>query len=751
MFELLFRYPLSAYAKGEWVFLARWPLWLLAAAILACAALLAWFWWRRQADAVSAVRGWRSAILWSLQAALVAALLLLLWQPALTLTSLKPQQNIVAVVVDDSRSMAIVENGKSRTETARAALEGGTLDALKAKFQTRIYRMSDVLDRVDDLKGLTMAGKSTHIGASLQQLAKESAGLPLGAVVLLSDGAENTGGLEVGALAELRSRRVPIHTIGIGKERPSLDVEIADVIAPSRALADSRISTQINLSSFGAVGRKVRLTVKDGGKALASKEVEIQGDARVQTENLTFNAGTAGARSFTISAEPLQGEENVLNNSVLRLVNVSGARPRVLYVEGEPRWEFKFIRRAVEDDKSIQLVTLLRTTQNKNYIQGVETTGDKELEQGFPATVDELFSYQAVVIGSVELNYFTTAQQELLKQFVDRRGGGLIMLAGRSALSEGGWPRSALAEMLPAALPDRKGTFHRDMLQVELTPAGVESPLCRLDEDSAKNAANWKKLPALMAWQELGPPKPGASVLAEIAGKRSPFVVVQNYGRGRTAIVAGDTWRWQMQQPVEDMTHEVFWRQMLRWAVSETPGRVISSTPRQVLVDDSRLKLSVDVRDRTFLPAADAKVEVRILGPSASGGIVELQADPVTPGQYAGEWTAEKPGQYVAEAVAKRGEEEAGRDVFTFERQDGIAENFHTQQNRELLEKLASTTGGKYWKADDLSKLPGEVSLSEAGITVRETKDLWNLPIVFLLLCLIKGSEWLLRRKWGVV
>ena len=750
MFELLFRYPLSAYAKGEWVFLARWPLWLLALAILAGAAALGWLWWRRQSDAVSAVKGWRSAILWSLQAALVAALLLLLWQPALTLTSLKPQQNIVAVVVDDSRSMAMVENGKSRTETARAALESGTLDALKSKFQTRIYRMSDVLDRVDDLKGLTMAGKSTHIGTSLQQLAKESAGLPLGAIVLVSDGAENAGGLESASLAELRSRRIPIHTIGIGKERPTLDVEIADVIVPSRALSESRISTQVNLTSFGAAGRKVRLTVKDGGKVLASKEVEIQGDARVQSETLTFSAGAAGARSFTISADPLQGEENTLNNSVLRLVNVSGARPRVLYIEGEPRWEFKFIRRAVEDDKSLQLVTMLRTTQNKNYIQGVEN-GNKDLEQGFPATVDELFGYQAIVIGSVELNYFTAAQQELLKQFVDRRGGGLIMLAGRTALSEGGWPRSALAEMLPVSLPDRKGTFHRDMLQVELTPAGVDSPLCRLEEDPAKNAAHWKKLPALAAWQELGPPKPGASVLAEVAGKRSPFVVVQNYGRGRTAVVAGDTWRWQMQQPLDDMTHEVFWRQMLRWAVSESPGRVISSTPRQVLVDDARLKLNVDVRDRTFLPAGDAKVEVRILGPAASGGLVELQPDPVTPGQYVGEWIADKPGQYVAEAVAKRGEEEVGRDVFTFERQDGIAENFHTQQNRELLEKLATATGGKYWKADDLGKLPAEVSLSEAGITVRETKDLWNLPIVFLVLCLLKSAEWLLRRKWGVV
>ena len=751
MFEFFFRYPLSAYAKGEWVLLARWPVWVLALAVLAAAGGLGWLWWSRQSATAGAVRGWRSAVLWSLQAGLVAALLLLLWQPALTLTTLKPQQNIVAVVVDDSRSMAISEDGRRRGETARAALDGGLLAALRQRFQTRLYRAGDGLERVDNFQSLTMAGKATHIGESLRQLARESAGLPLGAVVLVSDGAENGGGLDAAALADLRSRRIPVYTVGVGRERPSLDVEIAGVAAPSRALAEARVQAQVNLVSFGAAGRKVRLTAKDGGRVVASKEVEVQGDGRVQSETLSFNAGPAGARGFTFATDPLQGEVNTLNNSVLRLVDVSASRPKVLYIEGEPRWEFKFIRRAVEDDPSLQLVTLLRTTQNKNYIQGADSASGG-LEQGFPATVDELFGYQAVVIGSVELNYFTAAQQELLKQFVDRRGGGLILLAGRSAMSEGGWARSELAGMLPVALPDRKATFHREMVTVELTAAGAESPLCRLeDEDAGKNAARWKRLPALMAWQEVGTPKPGASVLAEVAGRRAPFLVVQNYGRGRTAVVAGDTWRWQMQQPLADMTHEVFWRQLLRWAVSETPGRVVSSTPRQVLVDESKLKLNVDVRDRNYLPAADAKVEVRILGPEASGGVVELQPDPVTPGQYTGEWTVDKPGQYVAEAVARRGEEEVGRDVFTFQRQDGVAENFHTRQNRDLLEKLASLTGGRYWKPDDVGKLPDEVSLSEAGITVRETKELWNLPAVFLALCGLKAAEWLLRRRWGVV
>ncbi|MCZ2146418.1 MAG: hypothetical protein LC126_01420, partial [Bryobacterales bacterium] len=157
------------------------------------------------------------------------------------------------------------------------------------------------------------------------------------------------------------------------------------------------------------------------------------------------------------------------------------------------------------------------------------------------------------------------------------------------------------------------------------------------------------------------------------------------------------------------------------------------------------------VRDRNYLPMTDAKVTANIIGPQGVAEQVELRPDPLTPGTFVAEWRAEKAGAYLAEVLAKRGEEEAGRDVINFRREDGVAENFGAEQNKELLEKLATETGGKYYKVDDLAKLPEEISYSEAGITVRETKDLWNMPAVFLALLLLKAGEWLLRRRWGVV
>jgi hypothetical protein len=184
---------------------------------------------------------------------------------------------------------------------------------------------------------------------------------------------------------------------------------------------------------------------------------------------------------------------------------------------------------------------------------------------------------------------------------------------------------------------------------------------------------------------------------------------------------------------------------------------VAASIPAQVLLDNGAVTFTADVRDQEYNPAPDAKVEAHILGPSGVSALVEMTPVPDSPGQFQAAWSASKPGAYLTEITAQRADstsgkvKELGRDVLTFQRMDGVAENFHTEQNRELLEHLAAQTGGQYWKPADLGKLAGAVPFSEAGVTTRETKDLWDLPLVFLVLLLLRFSEWWLRRKWGIV
>jgi len=743
------------------VLLSTWPKWLLPVLILGFSVGLAMLVRRRLRDASPKLQTWRAWAVWGMQSACVALILLLLWQPAMTVSALSSQENIVAVVVDDSRSMAVADSdGKTREAAAIAALQDGILSGLQKPFQVRLYLLGNGVTQLDRLDKLLPVETATHIGDGLKQLAAETADLPIGAIVLLSDGGENTAGMNgsgigVDALQSLRDRHLPVHTVGFGKVNRAHDVELEDVSVASSAILNARLTATLSFKQDGFAGQKATLTVRDGDKRLAAREVTLAPNGVLQTEQLFFSAGTVGAKSLRFEIEPLAGEENPNNNAVTQPLLVTDTKRRILYIEGEPRWEFKFIRRAEEDDPTVQFVTMLRTSENKVYRQGI--SDPSELADGFPVRPENLFDYAGIIIGSVDADYFNPLQQELLREYVDRRGGGVLFLGGRSSLSDGGWGASSMNDLLPTFLPPGRNNFHRNSATVELTAAGVDSPITRLLDDPAKNADRWKKLTYLADYEDAGSPKPGASVLAQMnAGhRRLPLLITQNYGHGRTAIMAtGGTWRWQMSEALGDPSHDLFWQQLLRWLVADSPGPVTAYIPQRVLLDAGHVQLSAVVRDRQFQPASDAHVTANIVGPAGANALIDLTPSRDTPGLYQAEWTAGTPGAYLAEVTAASAgaqPQELGSDVLTFQREDGIAENFHLEQNRTLLEQLSSQTGGRYWEPSDLKNLPRDIAYSEAGISVRTTNELWNMPVVFVFLLGLPIAEWLLRRKWGVV
>jgi uncharacterized membrane protein len=759
MFPLLFKYPIPVFTRGHLVFLSSWPVWLLPVlgvlAMIGLAVLVR----MRLRDAAPNMRGWRAWALWAMQSAMILLLLLVLWQPAMSVAELSSQQNIIAVVVDDSKSMATPDvNGKTREAAALAALDtGGVLKGLNQRFRTRLYTLDGLLKERQSMTGVAPTSSATHIGDGLKQLATETSDLPVGAVVLLTDGSENgagMGGSGIGleAMQALRNRRLPVHTVALGSDDVAHDVELEDVSVAPTAVSNARIAATITFRQHGYTNTKATLAVRDGDKTLAAHEVTLGANGAIQSEPLFFYAGAAGAKTLKFSVEPLAGESNLTNNMLTQPLLVSDAKRRILYVEGEPRWQFRFLRRAEEDDPSVQIVSMLRTSENKIYRQGV--TSPDELADGFPTRAEDLFGYSGIIIGSVAADYFTAPQQELIREYVDRRGGGVLFLGGRSSLSDGGWAASSLSELLPTFLPASHATFHRNPATVSLTTQGVDSPITRLLEDPGKNADRWRKLAYLADYEDPGSPKPGATVLATMNGdhKTMPMLITQNYGNGRTAIVAtGGTWRWQMSEALGDPSHNLFWQQLIRWLIGDTPGAVSVATSARTLSDQGHIRITANVHDKQFQPAHDAHVSAHIVGPKDANAVLDMMPSQETPGLYTADYTAPNAGSYLTEVTASLGTQELGRDVVTFQREDGVAENFHMEANPKLLEQLSKETGGQAWNASNIATLPRDISYSEAGISVRSTKELWNMPIIFLLLLGLPLIEWLLRRKWGVV
>ena len=205
--------------------------------------------------------GLRPIAIWLLESGLVALILFLLWHPALSIATLRPQQNVVAVLVDDSRSMSINDASGTREAAAKALLDGGLLKGLGEKFQVRLYKFGKEPERIQKTDQLTAAAPASRIGDTLERVLAESSSLPLGAIVLLSDGADNSGGIDLATIAAIRRQRIPVHTIGFGREHPDKDVEITDAVVPARALprfeADRRRS---RCRATGSRGSKAKLT-----------------------------------------------------------------------------------------------------------------------------------------------------------------------------------------------------------------------------------------------------------------------------------------------------------------------------------------------------------------------------------------------------------------------------------------------------------------------------------------------------------
>ena len=745
MFELLFKYSRATFDRAELVFASGWPLWLLLASVVAAAAAVAFSLYRRNQGLGLA----RTAVLGVLQTALLALLLVLAWRPALVTQTLRPQENSVAVLLDTSSSMLYGDNDRSRLQEAIEGISARALPQLQSSFDVNLYSFAGDTLELPSLEQVPAPGPVTYIGDALLSVLRGAQSGALAAVVLVTDGADNSNDFDAARIAEIAGFGVPVHTVGVGAESIRKDLELEDVQIAPVGLAGSTVSAQVSIRHDGAA--LAQLKVYDGDAILATQAIQLPSNNGVTTRWIDVAVGETGIRDLKFTLDALPGETNVVNNTRLRPMEVPEQRRHILYIEGEPRWEYKFMRRALEEGSAVRVASLLKTTPNKFYRQGVESAD--ELTAGFPTDELTLFNYDALIIGSFEAAALSAAQQDMIREFVSRRGGSLLMLGGRRGLTDGGWGATSVAEVLPAKLPELDGpSFVRNPAKAQLTAVGRTSAITRLAADDEDNAARWAELPELADFQHVGELKPGAQTLleAQIDGRTEPLLIQQRFGLGNAYILAtGGTWRWQMQLPHEDQRHETFWRQLLQALATSAPQTVTLSSPQVFYGDQSVVALRAEVRDKLFNPAADAVVSLEVsdgLGPATTVDMTPVAGER---GVYEAHYDTPHAGIFRFTASAKVGEQELGQARLAVRREDGVVEHYHVQQNRALLERIAAATGGSYFGVGDVGRLPEAVSFSEAGSVERQVLDLWNMPIVFLVLLLLKGGEWLLRLVWG--
>ena len=759
-FRLLFNYRPVIFQQGEFQLVPSTGSYIAAALAVGLVALALFS--SRHGRGGARLQPRDRAVLVMLRAAAVALVVFCLFRPVLVVKAAVPQQNFLGILIDDSRSMQIADApGGARGAFARnqfTAAEEPLMKALAERFVVRTFRFSSSAARLASPDELTFSGSQTRLGAALQGARQELAGLPLAGLVLVSDGADTTDAALSEALLGLKAASVPVFTVGVGRERLARDVQIDRVSTPRTALKGTSLVTDAVITQTGYAGETVMLDVEDGGRIVGSQEVKLPADGEPAAVRVRFTVNDAGPRVLRFRIVPRNGEIVTQNNAPEALIDVRDRREKILYFEGEPRWEMKFIRRALADDPNVQLVVLQRTADNKYWRGDIDTP--EELVAGFPKTREELFSYRGLILGSVEAGAFTGDQLRMIAEFVERRGGGLLALGGRRAFGEGAYAETPVADALPVVIdrPSRSdGDPPSSKMKVRPTRAGEAHAVTQIAATEAASLARWNDMPSLIGVNDIRGLKPGATVLLTGADERRKNQVVlahQRYGRGKSlAFPVLDSWQWQMHASiaVEDMTHENFWRQLLRWLVDGVPDTVEVHTAADRVEAGEQVTVTAEVVDRTFLEINDARVIAHVTGPAGVSLDVPLQWTGERNGQYRGTFVAPAEGMYSARAEAVRGTSTLGRGTLHLRAAPGDAEYFDPTMHAARLQRIAEETGGRFYTTDSLAGLPEDLRYTGRGVTTVEERDLWHLPIVLVALLGLMCAEWAYRRKLGLV
>jgi len=756
IFSFFFKYPAFVFEQGDFTFAASRAMAMAIGlgVLIAIGALVTY----RGIEGEQTVRD--RIVLTTLRVAVVALLAFCLFRPSLVLKAAVPQQNFLGVLLDDSRSMTIADrDGQTRTQFVQDQFgqpSSPLLDALSKKFVLRYFRFSNSVDRLNAPGDLKYGGSATRLGPALERARDELAGLPLAGLVMVTDGADTSDATLDESLASLKARSVPVFTVGVGQDHFARDIQVSRVETPQSTLKGTSLAVDVVISHTGFAGAKIPLHVEDEGRIVSSQEVTLPSSGESTTVRVTFTANDAGARLFRFTV-PVQTDEQVTqNNSRDALVEVSDRREKVLYLEGEPRFEAKFIRRAVEDDKNLQVVILQRTAEDK-YLR-LDVGSPDELVGGFPKTREELFAYRAVILGSVEAASFSPDQLRMLADFVSKRGGGLLMLGGRRAFAEGGWAGTPVAEVLPVELdaPARGAAQYFSLLSVKPTRAGSTFPVTQLPAVEKSSSNRWDDLPAVSAVNAVRIVKPGATVLLTGSDDQKQEQVVlayQRYGRGKAlALPIQDSWLWKMDATiaVTDTTHATFWRRLVRWLVDGVPDPVSITTASERVEPGEPIKLNAEVVDPAFVEVNDAKVVAHVTTPSGKTLEVPMEWSVAKDGEYRGTFVPDEAGLYEVKATATRTQGDLGTSVIHTRASAGDAEYFDAAMRSSLLERVAEDTGGRFFTTATAAGLPEAITFSGRGVTVVEERDLWDMPILLLLMLACIGAEWGYRRTRGL-
>ena len=702
----------------------------------------------------------------------------------------KQGANFIALLADNSQGMAIRDAGSatSRAEDLAKALApqpGDWQEALGENFQIRRYAFDTRLRTTGDFASLDFKGRASSLIGSTRNLGQRFSGRPLAGILLFSDG--NATDLE--SLSDGLGPLPPIYTVVMGKSSAIKDISITLVQVTASTFEDAPVTIRCALAAtgFAADQIEVRLLDPDGTlletqRPLPGQAMHVEFEVKPEALGVSFYTVEVGQAELP---EGQAGEEEATLANNRRIVAVERRKEpyRILYVAGRPNWEYKFLKRALDDDPQVDLVGLIRIAKrepkfvflgregessnplfkgfrgddeeeeryDKPIFKRLNVRDEDELKDGFPKSAAELFGYHALILDDLESAFFMPHQLEMIRRYVSERGAGFMMLGGQESFTQGKYENTPIAELLPVYLQRRGPVTPVDNLEFGLTREGWLSEWIRIRKTEADEQDRLEDMPKFRVLNQIDRIKPGASVMASMLdenNRKLPALVVQRYGHGKSAaLLVGDMWRWQMAGDGKREDLPRAWRQMIRWLVADVPNRVQLTTETD---SGAGRKLIVRARDEEFKPLGFANVELSVSPAGDASKAIDLSVEPAgsETGAFESFYIPREEGGYVARAKVRDEDGKVIGDVEAGWASNPAADEFRSlQPNVALMQDLAKRTGGRVLTLSDLAKWAKELPTKQSPVMESFQTPLWHLPWMFAAALLLLVAEWWLRRR----
>ena len=747
-----------------------WPWWAVVLALTVMAGITAYGYLRLNRPLSQRVR----VLLIGLRILAVLVLLICLLEPVLIeRKDITPPTNLL-VLVDTSQSMQLKDvepAGKSSTrlDLANHILFNPTshfLPSLTDRFDVHLYRFDKQPHQISsEMDSLEAAGGLTDIATSIYDASREWRGQLLAGVVLLTDGAHNAS---TSVLEKVTETQIPIYAVGVGDPEPPRDLKLSRVEASPVAYTEHDVPIRVTVDHTGYSGSQTRVSLMMDNQVVDAVPITLTDEPK-QTVEFALNPQKEGTFQYVISVPVLEGELTAENNTRAFPLKVVKTKLHLLYIEGHPGWEYAFLKRTLERDPNIDPTCVILSSKSPNQLGGTllarydryypQTTQRARMPR-LPKTRDDLLFYDVLIIGDLRSSTLTPQQHTAIVDFVEKEGKAVIFLGGRNSLGRNGFKNTPLAALLPIVIP-ANGCYVRDEdFSLQLTQQGMYHPITRLEDTQAKVEATWRDLPPLsrrLGGFEL---KGGATTLAEYRSDRNqttlPIIIFQRSGLGKSLLIAAEgLWNWGFgvwNFKDEDDTYPRFWGQTIRWMATRTDTKRINVTTDLTTYSvGDEVQIIAYAYNESYQPMTAADLKIEVTPPDGKHFQVRTSKDSQNPGTYRTQFRANQKGAYHIRTSGVERSTSLGEDSTEIFVESPLTEFENPQLNEELLKQLAAKSGGHYVSIDDAASLPDKIKPVQESVFAVQERELWDNPIVLILVVGLLGTEWFLRMRRGLV